>query len=430
MRNHAPTSRATASSPARFARQSALGLAISVAVVWPVRAEEVHVTSRVHARLVTVQADVEAGDLIRALARAKALLRSTPDKPYDLAMVRQVVAHIHITRGELEPAAPLLRAAIESDALEPSRAQALRRSLGRIQIALGRLQRGVATLERWRKAGGKPNQGDKLALAHGYLQLERYTKAVQILKPLAAKKDAPRAWLEALLAAHHGGGDITASIQVASRLLRREPKKALRWRALARLYEDAKRPRDALSILALGERRGVLTKPREILDIASRYQRAGAPFDAGVLLARGIANGVLVDNATNRQHLATAWIAAHEWAAALDALERIEPAERTPTLSMTMAQLAFQRRDWAQAADYANDAIASGLNVEASGSALVLLGVARHRLGNDSLAANAFAEAARGPSGDAAAAEQWLDHLDALAAANQEPDIRAPETEP
>ena len=89
-------------------------------------------SERVHNRLVTVQADVTAGDLDRALTRARALLGSLADKPYDHAMVLQALGHIHIARAEWSAALEVLEQALRLAVLEPARAQDIRNKLVRL----------------------------------------------------------------------------------------------------------------------------------------------------------------------------------------------------------------------------------------------------------------------------------------------------------
>ncbi len=370
---------------------------------------------RVHTRLLTVQADVAAGELDRARSRAGALLDSIGESRYDRAVVLQALVHIEIARDALASATRHALEALELGVLEPARMLDLRHKYARLLIAQGRDEEGVMQFEAWRSAGGQPEQGDWLALAQAYLALERYDRAAAALERVIRDASSPRSeWLEALFAARYRMGELDRCIEILHRLLRLEPGKAEHWRSLAAVHDEYQQPQLATATLALGYRADVLVEQSDVLRLAARYRRARAPAKAARLVEDALRRKRLETSTRAWRQVAHAWLEAREWQAARRALERAVEEGGSAEVLVELAQVVAAQRDWMVAAHYLAEALAVESESEIRAKGWLLLGTVRVHF-DRAAAESAFREAARYES-VASRAHVWLRFLRSISA--------------
>jgi tetratricopeptide (TPR) repeat protein len=200
--------------------------------------------------------------LERALARR--WLRD-PDR----AALHQLYASGLAGIARYEPALAQLESALSLARLEPDLRRALRHDLGQLQVAAGRFEAAIATLEPWLAEAGKPAPESWYALAVAHSALGRDASALRAAQSAVTAAEAPREpWLRLLAALLLREGRYAEAVEPLSRLAEGFPR-AVYWIDLARLQQRLGDPERAREALAQLRERELLVGDEEAARLAS-----------------------------------------------------------------------------------------------------------------------------------------------------------------
>ena len=269
------------------------------------------------ARLAQAPAEVSE----RARRQAERLAGGNAADRWARALYLQLAAGAAARRGEHGRAAAWLSAVAESEVAPAAWRRARLREAALQHRAAGETAAAVARLGRWLEAASGPSVEEHWRLIGWLAELERWEAAAARLDALAARprEEARRALA---LSVYRRAGRDGEALALLREGLDREASPAA-WRRAAALAQQLGDPGLAAALWEAGWRRGALSGAEDLRRLARLHLAGGTPARAAEHLERGLAAGVLDDDARLRRLLATAWEAARDHGRALSAWEAV-----------------------------------------------------------------------------------------------------------
>ena len=289
----------------------------------------------------------------------------------------------------------------------------LRLLLGQLQLRGGDYAAAIESLEAWFDATGRSTPEAHWQLATAYLMQGRLDAGVaQLEKGRAAQGEPPEALQRLLLAAYLRAGRHAAAVTLLEQLLAHAPRSAEDWRLLAALHREQGADDRALAIMQTMYRRGWLIHESELLALAHLQLRLGVPYRAAQLLEAALQRGRITATQTNWLLLIHAWQQARETAKARAAAVQAGRDRQDPQFTLLQAQLSLQLADWRSAIDAADRLLARRAAAYRA-DAQAVRGIALARLGQLETAQPALAIAAQDER-YASQARPWLDYVEQM----------------
>jgi len=159
----------------------------------------------------------------------------------------------------------------------------------------------------------------------------------------------------------------------------------------------------------LQAQQGFLTTGPELVVLGQLLLQEGVPYRAGVLLEKGLADGVIESTARHWRLLSQAWTLSQDHAAAITALTRAAELSDDGELNARIAQSHANLGQWEDSVSAARTALDKG--VKDPHELQMLMGMALFELGRFGEARAAFT-AAQSSSESRAAAIQWQAYVE------------------
>ena len=279
-----------------------------------------------------------------------------------------------------------------------------------------RYDKALEWVDIWMNASGEVRVEAYELKASIYAQQDKFRPALENIDKAIAMSDKPKeTWYQLKLAMHYELDEFQEAREVLEILVRNWPDKKQYWVQLASINVTLKRDREALAVLALAKRKGMLDKQQDWMQLYSLYGYLDIPYMAASTLAEGIEKGIVEPDKKIWEQLGNAWYAAQELDQSVTALKKAADAADDGKLDMQVAYILVDKEDWEGAKDSLSAAIRKGgLSDTDTGNMYVLLGMSRLNTGDLDSARQAFREARQFPK-SRAAAQQWLNHMDELA---------------
>jgi len=330
-------------------------------------------------------------------------------KGYERAVIQQTLGYVYAEQNAIGKALGAFEEALALDALPRKPQEDLLLNVGQILAAEGRHAEAVSALERYLAFACTPRPEARLLLASALAEREDYERALAQVRLVVDATEAPKApWLEFAIALHYELGHLADCARLLMRLIALVPDNADYWKQLSSVLLEAGRDSDAVTVLAVAERNGLVRTERDILNLTSLYLSLEMPYRAGMLLEGALGRGVVEPSAERFRQLSDAWIAAREWPRAAAALERAAELADDGEPWLQLARVAIEQEQWRDAQSALEKALDAG--VADVGEARYLHGIAAYYAGDRAAAQASLAAAARdGKWQDPAS--QWLDYL-------------------
>ncbi|NRA04467.1 MAG: tetratricopeptide repeat protein [Myxococcales bacterium] len=359
--------------------------------------------------LMGAQEAMAEDDYERAEQQLRKLEASDKRNDYETALMQQLFGHVYAERNDYERALKAFEAAISTRALPLPAELNLRYNLGQLYLATERYEEAIRTLEAWLELAENPAPRAYLLLAHAYVSLGEYRKALVPAKTAVERSPEPKQqWLRLLLAIHLELDQLVEAAEVLQVLVAHFSSKTY-WIQLSAIYGSLERDQASLTSMELAYRLGFLTESKELVRMAELYLYNAIPYQAGRVLEQGFSEKRIEKTEKNWQLLADSWITAKEFERALPPLERAATLSEEGDLSLRLGHVYLQSDDWANAARALRNAIGKG-GLDKPSSAQLLLGISLFHLGKPEAAEKAFQQAARHEQTKRSARE-WLTHL-------------------
>lgn len=377
-----------------------------------VSADEYLLSEKTYKALNSAQDLMEAEQYQQAGQKLDALLGSTKSGSYDQAVVLQTIGYLYSAQEQYKKAADAFEKALAANALPEQVTHNLRFNLAQLLIADGQYKRGIALMETWLGKADKVENRVYVMLASAYYRLDNYKKVVDyISKAIKNDADAKEDWYRMLLSAHMNLKHYKSAMQVLETLITQYPYKKVYWDQLAALYLQQKKEVSALAVKMLAQRLD-MGDADTLLNICNMYRYLEIPYKAGVLLEKGIADGVIPASFDNLQKLADSWLAAREADKAITVFQKMLSKDDSGATQLKLGQVYIAQEQWQPALEVLSDASAK-LQGEEQGKAILLLGMAYFHLNQLTDAKAAFSKAISYKE-QSRQAGQWLRHIEDL----------------
>ncbi len=353
------------------------------------------------------------------LERLDKLVASVRRNAYEHAMVLQTYGFIWAQRGDYGKAASYFQQAIDLGALPDAQVEQMKYSLGQFHVAVEEYREGIKVLNAYIKSATTPVPPEAyVLLATAYAQLGQYRNALPPLsKAIAESKDPKEPWFQLKLAMHYELKDYSNSAKTLLEMVARFPVKNDYWKQLSGMFLELSKEQDALAILALAERQGMLEESKELVNLTNLFMFLDIPYKAGRTLQKAMKAGQVPATADNYELLANAWLSAKEFDLAINALEQAAKTTDDGELVLRLAYLYVEKEAWSKVIPTLEKA--RKLGVDKPGDTALLQGIAATELGDHDAAIKAFSVAMKYEDTKPQAAA-WLQHaMGERAAANE-----------
>jgi len=357
-----------------------------------------------------------AKKVLAATARRRGL------KPIEVANIYYLQGYVANAEDEPEKAIAYFKRAMKLDVLPYGTQYNLEYTIAQLYMMEGDFEKARRMLVSWfRKVLAPdspvtPNGSNYYMLALTYMQIESMSeqeRAERARKPaeIAIRSDEPQeSWLRLLAQIYYVLRDYPKLAETLETLITRWPKPEY-YTQLSGAYAESGEELKSLAVLQLAYQQGLLVKPAQLKHLAQSYMFHEIPYQAGLVLQKGIEDGVLPRDKQTYELLGDAWLMAQESDRAFEPLEEAARLDDDGELYMRLAQAYVQAENWAEADRVLGLALEKGL--ETPGTAHLLRGLARMYLHRWTAARSSFAAAERFED-QAHSAEQYKRYLEQL----------------
>ena len=379
----------------------ALGLSVSV--------QAQTLSEITYKRLTKIHELIGEENYSEALQRLDKLVSSVKRDDYEHAMVLQTYGFIYAQRGDYPKAAEYFQRAIDLEALPPNQVAQMKYSLGQFHIATEQYRKGIKVLEEYFATTDQAIPPEaRVLLATAYAQIKQYRKALPPLTQAIRESEDPKeSWYQLKLALHYEQKDYSNSAKTLLEMVAKFPIKKEYWKQLSGIFMELRKDRDALAILALADRQGLLDEGKELKNLTNLFLYLDIPYKAAKTLDEAIRAGVVEADEETLEVLANSWLGARETERAIDVLERVAKITDDGELVLRLAYLYVEREDWRKVIPTLEKA--RKLGVKKPGQSALLQGIAATELGSHEQAIKAFSVALKYDS-TKKQAQAWLQH--------------------
>ncbi len=362
-----------------------------------------------HRRLSDIREQMDAGRHRKALPGLRQLLTEARGDSYAEAVLRQHLGYAYLETEELTAARRELAAALESKQLPKSVNRRLHHLLAQVWLRLEQPQQALVHLEAWLEGAKALEAEERVMAAQIYYAAERKGTAIaQLEKALSLRTTPPESWLRSLLAMYLETDRYKQAKALLRKLIRRNPTGADYWRHLAQLEARRGRQGQALAVLALAYRQGLL-KADELTRFARLHAAADIPEKAARLLQQWRQSGKLPGTRGRMRIEADLWIMAREREPARALLRRLSKNAKDGQADFKRGRILFDQGRWHECTSALRQSLERG-GLKQQNQARLLLGIAAFKAGDSGLAQTSLKQAMQVPdTRDQAAA--WLQAL-------------------
>lgn len=400
-------------------RKSARYLVLAIGMMLVTGAHAQTMSELTYKRLSKIHELIGEEQYAEGLERLDKLVASVRRNAYEHAMVLQTYGFIWAQRGDYGKAASYFQQAIDLGALPDAQVEQMKYSLGQFHVAVEEYREGIKVLNAYIKSATTPVPPEAyVLLATAYAQLGQYRNALPPLsKAIAESKEPKEPWFQLKLAMHYELKDYSNSAKTLLEMVARFPVKKDYWKQLSGMFLELSKEQDALAILALAERQGMLEESKELVNLTNLFMFLDIPYKAGRTLQKAMKAGQVPATADNYELLANAWLSAKEFDLAINALEQAAKTTDDGELVLRLAYLYVEKEAWSKVIPTLEKA--RKLGVDKPGDTALLQGIAATELGDHDAAIKAFSVAMKYEDTKPQAAA-WLQHaMGERAAANE-----------
>lgn len=329
---------------------------------------------------------------------------------HEKALMWQTYAYIESSQEQYAKAVKSFENCLALDALPDATALATQYNLGQLYLTVERYKDAVRVLEDWIGKVENPGANAYYLVAMAHVQNENEKAALPYaIKAVHHSKKPNEARLQLLLALEFKFKHYKNVARVLERLVATFPKKNY-YLQLSAIYADLGMDKRALSALELAYVQGLLDRESEFLNLAQAYLYHDIPYRAAQVLAKGLADGSIAEDAEHWELLGDSWLHAREYDEALDPLLRAAALSGDGDLFVRIAQVHLERDEPKEALEALNKGLAKG-GLDNPGNAYLLLGITHTTNRQFGAARDAFAKAGQYEK-SRKAAQDWMKHVE------------------
>ena len=364
----------------------------------------------IYRRLEAVHELYADGEIDQALERL-VNLQEQRLTPYEAALVEQTFGFCYMQRGDTSRAIEAFERSLDVDGLQNVAQQELRSSLASIYAAEGQFENGIETMRIWFSYAEEPVAADQFMLAgSSHAQLSEFANALPYVEEAIRRAAEPNeSWYTLELAIHFELMDYPNVADHLRDMVLLWPGNAGYWDMLASTYVELQDDGNALATLMVAYEYGLIEEEAKLLNLIRLNLFLDVPYEAGVILEAGLADGRVTESQENLELLLSAWTSAREFDRALAVIDRLAPLTGDGAYFTREARLLSEQARWADLIEAADRALVVG-GLDDAGDTLLLKGMAQAELGRFEAALATFEEAANLDSA-ATSAAAWSDYV-------------------
>lgn len=338
--------------------------------------------------------------------------------PHERALVHRVLAFIAVGEEDYETAVAEFQQVLEQQAMRLSDESGIRFNIVQLNAVQQKWEAVLAALEEWFRYETEPNPLAYYLQAMAYYQLEQPEKAIEPARAAVEATDSPREpWLQLQGALYMIMEDYRSATPVLEQLVTRFPKKEY-WVRLSLIFGTLENYHESLAVQQLAYAQGLLTQDKEIRRLVRTYLYQGLPYQAALVLEKGLDDGAVEAEADAYEILANSWIAARDYDRSLAPLQKAAALADDGEIFVRLGQVHIRREEFQEAVSQLQKGLEKG-GLDDEGQALLLVGVAYYSDDQPGTARLWFQRAMKHDASRSQAAV-WIDVLDREAGAGGE----------
>lgn len=327
---------------------------------------------------------------------------------YEKAIASYNLGFAYTSKEDFGGAAKAFQAALDANALPQQQHEQLMFNLGQLLVADKQYAAGSRALERYMaEACSAVSPEAHIFLAQAYAEQKRFADALPQVDQAIAKAKAPKeSWLQLKLALNYETKNFRGCADALVKLIALVPAKSDYWRQLSGMFLELKQDPEAVAVLALADRQGMITSAAEIKNLYNIYMAVDLPYKAAAMMQEAIDKNRLPADEKNQDMIANAWINAREYAKAEATLKKLASTSEKGEYYFKLGAMYGDDERWKESREMLEKAVAKGGLVR-PGEAYLRLAVANYSL-KDLKGAEAAASKALGYDATRNQAGQWL----------------------
>lgn len=353
---------------------------------------------QVYSQLARAQQLVDAGDVDAGLRVLQEVERKQSSmNSYERAMLWNFYGYFNYGQDNVEKAIFYFNKLVEEEALPLALEQNTLFSLAQLSLGQENYDQVLQYLNRWEQLVPQDQQQKGWVLkAQTLYQQGNFPQALTAINQViqAAVKQAQKPeenWLILQRAVYYELDQMEQVAGVLEQLVKHYNKPEY-WVQLAGVYGQIGEHQKQLALMEVSYQLGYLSKESELLNLAQTYFFGDLPYQAGQVVAKGMAEGVIQPTLSNLQFLSQAWIAARETDKANEALIAAAKLSDNGELDAQRATLLLNNERYQEALSAARQALEKG-QLRQPGMMHLVIGMAELNLENFNAALQAFAAA-------------------------------------
>ncbi len=364
-----------------------------------------------HRRLTTILELYEMDEIEEALMQLESL-ETQRLSAYGASLVQQTFGFCYLQQGDVARAIEAFERTLSLDGLPNVSQQEMLYSLAALYATEGEFERTIATLSTWYAYAQEPVDADKFMLTgSSYAQLSEFANALPYIEEAIRRSEEPNeSWYTLELSIHFELMDYPSAVGHLREMVVLWPDNASYWEMLASAHLELEDDANALATLMVAYEHGLVEEESKLVNLARLNLFLNVPYQAGLILAVGFAEGSITETQANLELLLSAWTSAREFERSIGVIDRLAPLTDDGAYYMQKAQLLNEQGRWNGVIEAADRALQIG-GLGDVGSTLVLKGIAQAELGLYVGARATFAEASELDTAAARNAEAWIEYI-------------------
>jgi tetratricopeptide (TPR) repeat protein len=371
-------------------------------------------TEQTWKRMNDIYEDVGEENYDLAYDKLIAMTERTRGSEYLQAIIQQILGQVEWARENYDAALKAFEAAVDINALPDVPHYALMYQISQLYYMKDRFDDALRSLNLWMcKAPPETVKASAYILkASLYAAKEDWKNVIPPVDIAIGMEDDPQeSWYLLKLASHHELEDKPAARDTLKIIIAKWPDKKVYWVQLSNVYFQLEDDAEALAIVALAHRKGLLDKQTDYLYLSNMYALRDVPFKAAEILQEGIDKGIVEATEKHLKMMADAWFFAEELENALVGYEKAGEAAEDGDIDLRRGYILIDLERWEEAGVALSKAIEKGgIDDRKMGEAWVMIGMAEFSLENYEEALDAWRQANRYETARSAAT-QWMNHL-------------------
>ncbi len=253
----------------------------------------------------------------------KKLLERRGLNDYEVAQIWNMLAFAYYTLDDMPNTISAYEEVLKQNKITLALELGTLRSLFQLYYQAEKYRRSIAYIDRWLKLNEMQDAGILYLKATAFYQLDEFQESLTVAKQVVAvaegqQKTVKENWLYLLVILYNELKDYDNVVVVLERLLVEYPKKQY-WMHLAGLYAEKDEEEKALSAYYAAYIQDMLTRESEVIMLAQRLLNAEVPYEAAVVVQKGIDSKLIKRDEKNMKLLAQAWTMSQDTGRAIKA---------------------------------------------------------------------------------------------------------------